>query len=64
MTAVTPEDAGAFADQEIKGRSLLLIDDVLTTGATLSACARVLRRAGARRVDALVLARVVRPSAA
>ena len=60
---------GAFAVDarrrpEIKGRSLLLIDDVLTTGATLSACARVLRRAGARRVDALVLARVVRPSAA
>ena len=60
---------GAFAVEprrrpEIRGRRLLLIDDVLTTGATLSACARVLRRAGAAQVDALVLARVVRPSAA
>ncbi len=60
---------GAFAvdprrRQEVEGRRILLIDDVLTTGATLSGCARVLRRAGAAQVDALVLARVVRPSAA
>jgi predicted amidophosphoribosyltransferase len=39
---------------------VLLIDDVLTTGATASACARILRRGGARAVDVLVLARVVR----
>jgi predicted amidophosphoribosyltransferase len=39
---------------------VLLVDDVLTTGATLSACTRALKRAGARHVDVLVLARVVR----
>ncbi len=42
----------------LKGRHVILIDDVLTTGATAAACARVLRRAGAARVDVLVHARV------
>src|SRR6185437_13010335 len=56
---------GAFAvpkarRAEVKGRTVLLVDDVLTTGATLDACARSLKRAGAARVLALTLARVVR----
>jgi competence protein ComFC len=52
---------GAFALREpkieIKNKTVLLIDDVLTTGGTANECARVLRRAGAARVDVLVLAR-------
>jgi ComF family protein len=44
---------------EVKGKKLIIIDDVLTSGATVDACARALRRAGAARVDVLVLARVV-----
>ncbi|MFI4999383.1 MAG: ComF family protein [Reyranellales bacterium] len=46
----------------LKGKSVLLVDDVLTTGATAEACTAVLERAGARHVDVLTLARVVRPA--
>ena len=55
---------GAFrvpAEQEahITGKRLVLIDDVLTSGATVDTCARALLRAGAAHVDVLVFARVV-----
>ena len=45
----------------VKGKHVVLIDDVYTTGSTLSACAKTLKRAGAARVDALTFMRVVRP---
>lgn len=54
---------GAFAlrrGAEVAGKRVVLVDDVLTTGATLAECAAVLRRAGAARVDVLTLARVVK----
>jgi ComF family protein len=55
--------AGAFnvpkhLRPRLKGRNVLLIDDVVTTGATIDACARTLKRAGATRVDVLALALV------
>lgn len=43
----------------IAGKRVLLIDDVLTTGATLGECVRVLRQSGAAGVDVVTLARVV-----
>ncbi len=43
----------------VQGARVVVIDDVMTTGATLDACARVLRAGGAARVDVLTLARVL-----
>ncbi len=59
--------AGAFAVRSgraelIRGRHVVLVDDVMTTGATAEACTRTLLRAGAAAVDVLTLARVVRPA--
>lgn len=50
----------AFRARPMDGRSVLLIDDVMTTGSTVAACALALKRAGARRVVVLTVARADR----
>jgi ComF family protein len=49
--------------RSVAGKRVVIIDDVMTTGATLEECARVLRRAGAQSVGALTLARALRTGA-
>lgn len=53
---------GAFVvpvKHAVDGKRILIIDDVFTTGATVNACAKVLRQAGAKHVDVLTLARAI-----
>lgn len=50
-------DVAPSAGQSIAGRWIVLVDDIITTGATLAACAATLRMAGAQDVSALVVAR-------
>ena len=72
QTGMTPAQRrenmrGAFAvarPDDVRGRDILLIDDVLTTGTTASECARTLRRAGAQRVFVATVARVLKPELA
>ncbi len=55
---------GAFTvslPDEVRGRDILVVDDVLTTGTTVGECARVLRKAGAARVWVATVARVMKP---
>jgi ComF family protein len=57
--------AGAFSvadPHRVRGRTIVLIDDVLTSGSTAEACAKALRRAGAGRIELICWARVVRPA--
>ncbi len=72
QTGLTPAQRrenmrGAFAvmrPEDVHGRDVLLVDDVMTTGTTASECARALRRAGAERVFVATVARVLKPEAA
>ncbi|WP_297491071.1 ComF family protein [Acidocella sp.] len=64
LAARRAELEGAIAmrpDGDVRGKRVLLIDDVMTSGTTANECARVMLEAGARRVDVLTAARVADP---
>jgi len=55
--------SGAFEmskSAEVRGRTVLVIDDVFTTGATLNECAKILRQSGAEKISVLTVARVIK----
>ena len=57
---------GAFAmrvGRSVAGKRVVIIDDVMTTGATVEECARVLKQAGAMSIGVLILARALRTGA-
>lgn len=57
------EVRGAFTVRaDVRDRAIVLVDDLMTTGSTAEACAKALLKAGARRVELICFARVVRPS--
>ena len=54
--------SGAFSlknPKEAKGKNILLVDDVFTTGSTVNECAKVLRKAGAERIEVFTVARAM-----
>jgi ComF family protein len=52
----------SIGEEEVEGKSILLVDDVYTTGATVNECSKVLLAAGAERVDVLTLAHALKTS--